>query len=39
VNPLDQKMMANIIAAEALIGKDEYCTKYLAAYRADKFNF
>lgn len=34
VNPLDKKIMANIIAAEALIGKDEYCTNYLAAYRA-----
>jgi 5-methyltetrahydrofolate--homocysteine methyltransferase len=39
VNPLDQKMMANIIAAEALIGKDEYCTKFLEAYRAKKFEF
>ena len=39
VNPLDQKMMANILAAEALIGKDEYCTKYLEAYRANKFEF
>ena len=39
VNPLDQKMMANIIAAEALVGKDEYCTKYLEAYRADRFKF
>jgi 5-methyltetrahydrofolate--homocysteine methyltransferase len=39
VNPLDRKMMANIIAAEALIGKDEYCTQYLGAYRADKFKF
>ena len=39
VNPLDQKMMANIIAAEALMGKDEYCTKFLEAYRAKKFEF
>jgi 5-methyltetrahydrofolate--homocysteine methyltransferase len=39
VNPLDKKMMANIIAAEALIGKDEYCMKYLGAYRAKKFEF
>ncbi len=39
VNPLDQKMMANIIAAEALVGKDEYCTNYLQAYRANKFEF
>jgi 5-methyltetrahydrofolate--homocysteine methyltransferase len=30
-------MMANIIAAEALAGKDEFCTNYLSAYRAGKF--
>jgi len=34
VNPLDKKMMANIIAAEALTGKDEWCSAYLEAYRA-----
>ena len=39
VNPLDQKMMANIIAAEALAGKDEYCGNYLEAFRAKKFEF
>ena len=39
VNPLDQKMMANIIAAEALAGKDDFCMKYLQAYRAKKFEF
>jgi 5-methyltetrahydrofolate--homocysteine methyltransferase len=37
VNPLDKKMMASIIAAEALVGKDEYCANYLTAYRAKKF--
>jgi len=39
VNPLDQKMMANIITAEALAGKDEFCMKYLEAFRAKKFEF
>jgi 5-methyltetrahydrofolate--homocysteine methyltransferase len=39
VNPLDQKMMANIVAAEALAGKDDYCSKYLEAYRAKKLEF
>lgn len=34
VNPLDKNMMANIAAAEALIGRDAYCTNYLKAYRA-----
>jgi 5-methyltetrahydrofolate corrinoid/iron sulfur protein methyltransferase len=36
VNPLDKKMMANIIAAEALAGKDNFCMNYLEAYRAGK---
>lgn len=39
VNPLDKKMMANIIAAEALAGKDEYCTKYIEAHRSGLFEF
>ncbi len=38
VNPLDKKMMANIVAAEALAGRDDYCMAYLQAYRADLFS-
>jgi 5-methyltetrahydrofolate--homocysteine methyltransferase len=37
VNPLDRKMMASITAAEALAGKDEFCTNFLKAYRAGAF--
>lgn len=37
VNPLDKRMMANIVAAEALAGKDEYCMRYLQGHRAGKF--
>lgn len=37
INPLDKRMMANIIAAEALSGKDEFCMNYLKGYRAKKF--
>jgi 5-methyltetrahydrofolate--homocysteine methyltransferase len=37
VNPLDKQMMANIVAAEALAGKDNYCMKYLKAFRAGAF--
>ncbi len=39
VNPSDKKMMANIIAAESLVGKDDYCMNYLQAYRTQKFEF
>jgi cobalamin-dependent methionine synthase I len=34
VDPLDQKMMTHIIVAETLVGKDEFCLKYLKANRA-----
>lgn len=37
VNPLDKGMMAKIIAAETLTGKDEYCSQYLQAWRDKKF--
>lgn len=36
VNPLDRNMMAGIIAAEALAGRDDFCMEYLKAYRADR---
>ena len=39
VNPLDKHMMANIIAAEALAGNDDYCMNFLQAHRAGRFDF
>lgn len=36
VNPLDKKMMANIVAAETLMGKDNFCMEYLTAFRSGK---
>jgi 5-methyltetrahydrofolate--homocysteine methyltransferase len=36
LDPLDRQLMANLIAAEALLGRDEYCARYLRAYRAGK---
>jgi 5-methyltetrahydrofolate--homocysteine methyltransferase len=38
MNPLDKQMMANIIAAETLAGKDEYCEHYMNSYREGKFD-
>lgn len=32
-NPLDSKLMGDIVAAETLAGRDEYCERYLNAYR------
>lgn len=39
INPLDKKMMANIIVAETLAGRDNFCTNYLKAYRKKKLEF
>lgn len=35
-NPLDDKLMSAIYAAEALAGRDEYCGNYIEAYRAER---
>ncbi len=37
IDPLDPRMMAEICAAEALIGRDVYCMEYIKADRAGKF--
>jgi 5-methyltetrahydrofolate--homocysteine methyltransferase len=39
VDPLDNRMMANIIAAETLAGRDEFCASYLEAYRENRIIF
>lgn len=36
VDPCDQQLMTNITAAEALLGRDDYCRTYLRAYREGK---
>ena len=37
INPTDGRMMATIIAAEALAGRDNFCMNYLKAFRAGMF--
>ena len=37
INPLDRTMMAGIVAAQALAGKDDYCMNFLKAYREGMF--
>jgi 5-methyltetrahydrofolate corrinoid/iron sulfur protein methyltransferase len=39
INPLDQMMMASLITAETLAGRDDYCVNYLKAYRNKQFDF
>jgi len=36
VDPCDHQMMMNILAAEALLGRDAYCKSYLRAYKEGK---
>jgi 5-methyltetrahydrofolate--homocysteine methyltransferase len=36
VDPCDHQMMMNILAAEALLGRDVYCKNYLRAYKEGK---
>ena len=36
VDPRDQQLMMNIIATEALLGRDAHCKNYLRAYREGK---
>ena len=39
INPLDRRLMAGMLTAEALRGEDEFCKDYITAYRAKKFEF
>lgn len=39
LDPLDEVMMGNLLAAKTLLGKDEYCMEYLAAAREGRLNF
>lgn len=36
LDPLDRQMMAQICTTEALLGQDEFCMNYLAAFREGK---
>lgn len=36
LDPLDKELMATVIACEALLDRDEFCQKYVRAYREGK---
>ena len=36
IDPLNSDIMASVAAAEALLGKDEFCMRYIAAHRERK---
>ncbi|MBN2392056.1 MAG: dihydropteroate synthase [Anaerolineae bacterium] len=37
LDPLDQELRATLLAAELALGRDEYCLRYVRAYRAGVF--
>lgn len=37
-DPLDRRLMRLVMAAEAMLGRDEYCENYIDAYRDGFFN-
>lgn len=37
LNPLDQELMGLLHATRALLGEDEYCMEYIAAFREGRF--
>jgi Methionine synthase I, cobalamin-binding domain len=39
INPLDKRMMANLVTAETLGGRDDYCMNYLNGFRSGMFEF
>ncbi|MDP4125741.1 MAG: methyltetrahydrofolate cobalamin methyltransferase [Bacillota bacterium] len=39
INPLDKMMMASLVTAEALAGRDNFCVNYLKAFRNKQFDF
>jgi len=39
INPLDKRMAAAMVSAEALAGRDDYCMNYLKAFRSKTFEF
>ena len=39
INPCDKMMMASLITAETLAGRDDYCVEYLKAFRNKQFEF
>ncbi len=38
IDPTDQELMASLVAAEALLNRDEFCSRYIKAYREGKLS-
>jgi len=38
LDPLDREMMANLVATDTLLGRDDFCANYIAAYRENRLS-
>jgi len=38
IDPTDRELMAGLVAAEALLNRDEFCSRYIRAYREGKLS-
>ena len=38
IDPTDRELMAGLVAAEALLGRDQFCSGYIKAYREGKLS-
>lgn len=38
IDPTDRELMAGLVAAEALLNRDEFCSRYIKAYREGKLS-
>jgi 5-methyltetrahydrofolate--homocysteine methyltransferase len=38
LDPTDKKIMAMLVAAEAMLGRDEYCTQYIHAFKEGRLD-
>lgn len=39
LDPLDKEMMASLIATKTILGADDYCAQYLAAFRSHRLEY
>jgi cobalamin-dependent methionine synthase I len=38
IDPTDRELMASLVAAEAILDRDKFCTGYITAYRGGKLS-
>jgi 5-methyltetrahydrofolate--homocysteine methyltransferase len=38
IDPTDRELMASLMAAEVILGRDKFCAGYITAYRKGKLS-